>query len=70
MNPHQFLFDDGGVADFVDSKELLQIKREIPAGDNMVGGLTAIEEKSMGAVKKCGSKPVVGYLDVADRPGD
>lgn len=44
------------------------IRGSQPTGDNMVGGLTTIEEKSMGAVKKGGSKPVVGYLDVAERP--
>jgi altronate dehydratase large subunit len=36
----------------------------------MAGGLTTIEEKSMGAVKKGGTKEIVGYLDLADRPGD
>ncbi len=44
------------------------IRGSQPTGDNMVGGLTTIEEKSMGAVKKGGSAPVVGYLDVAERP--
>lgn len=44
------------------------IRGSQPTGDNIVGGLTTIEEKSMGAVKKGGSRPVVGYLDIADRP--
>jgi altronate dehydratase large subunit len=44
------------------------IRGSQPTGDNIVGGLTTIEEKSMGAVKKGGSSPVVGYLDIADRP--
>lgn len=44
------------------------IRGSQPTGDNMVGGLTTIEEKSMGAVKKGGSAPVVGYLDIAERP--
>ncbi len=44
------------------------IRGSQPTGDNMVGGLTTIEEKSMGAVKKGGSAPVVGYLDVAESP--
>ena len=40
----------------------------------MVGGLTTIEEKSMGAVKKGGSAPVIDHLDIAmpptsDKPG-
>jgi altronate dehydratase large subunit len=44
------------------------IRGSQPTGDNMVGGLTTIEEKSMGAVKKGGSAPVVGYLEIAERP--
>lgn len=44
------------------------IRGSQPTGDNMVGGLTTIEEKSMGACKKSGSAPIVGYLDIADRP--
>ncbi|GAB4420612.1 MAG: UxaA family hydrolase [Anaerolineae bacterium] len=44
------------------------IRGSQPTGDNMVGGLTTIEEKSMGAVKKGGSAPIVGYLDIAERP--
>jgi altronate dehydratase large subunit len=45
------------------------IRGSQPTGDNMVGGLTTIEEKSMGAVKKGGNAEVVGYLDVAEEPG-
>jgi len=50
------------------------IRGSQPTGDNMIGGLTTIEEKSMGAVKKGGSAPVIDHLDVAqaptsDRPG-
>ncbi len=44
------------------------IRGSQPTGDNIVGGLTTIEEKSMGAVKKGGSAPVVAYLDIAERP--
>jgi altronate dehydratase large subunit len=46
------------------------IRGSQPTGDNMVGGLTTIEEKSMGAVKKGGSAPVVEYLDIAEQPSD
>lgn len=46
------------------------IRGSQPTGDNMVGGLSTIEEKSMGAVKKGGSAPVVEYLDIAQRPND
>ncbi len=50
------------------------IRGSQPTGDNMVGGLTTIEEKSMGAVKKGGSASVIDYLDIAlpptsDNPG-
>ncbi len=44
------------------------IRGSQPTGDNIAGGLTTIEEKSMGAVKKGGSSTVVGYLDIAERP--
>lgn len=44
------------------------IRGSQPTGDNMVGGLTTIEEKSMGACKKSGSAPIKGYLDIAERP--
>lgn len=35
---------------------------------NFVGGLTTIEEKSMGALVKSGSRPIEGVLRVAERP--
>lgn len=44
------------------------IRGSQPTGDNMVGGLTTIEEKSMGAVKKGGSGPIIDYLDIAQPP--
>ena len=44
------------------------IRGSQPTGDNMVGGLTTIEEKSMGAVKKGGSAPIIDHLDVAEAP--
>ena len=44
------------------------IRGSQPTGDNIAGGLTTIEEKSMGAVKKGGSRTIVGYLDIAQRP--
>ena len=36
-----------------------------PTGDNMAGGLSTIEEKSIGAYAKSGTRPIVGML----RPG-
>ena len=35
---------------------------------NFAGGLSTIEEKSMGAVIKSGSKPIEGVLKVSERP--
>ncbi|MBE0691154.1 MAG: UxaA family hydrolase [Anaerolineae bacterium] len=47
------------------------IRGSQPTGDNILGGLSSIEEKSMGATKKAGTKSkIVGYLDIADRPGE
>jgi altronate dehydratase large subunit len=38
------------------------------APGNVAGGLTTIEEKSMGAFIKCGSRPIRGVIKVAQRP--
>lgn len=43
-----------------------------PTADNIAGGLTSIEEKSLGAVVKCGTAPIVGVLEygeLAPQPG-
>lgn len=43
-----------------------------PTADNIAGGLTSIEEKSLGAVAKCGSAPIQGlveYGQAAPGPG-
>lgn len=39
-----------------------------PAPGNMEGGITTIEEKSLGCVHKGGSSPVVDVIDYAERP--
>ncbi len=44
------------------------IRGSQPTGDNMDGGLSTLEEKSLGAVKKSGSKPIKGVMDWAERP--
>ena len=41
-----------------------------PTGDNMAGGLSTIEEKSLGALQKWGTKPIVGALDYAEPVGE
>jgi altronate dehydratase large subunit len=39
-----------------------------PSPGNQAGGLTTIEEKSLGAAKKGGDAPIVGVLDYGERP--
>ncbi len=40
-----------------------------PLPDNIEGGLSTIEEKSLGAIKKGGSRPLVEVVDYGCRPG-
>jgi altronate dehydratase large subunit len=40
-----------------------------PTGDNIVGGLTTIEEKSLGGAKKSGTAPIRDVIDYAESPG-
>jgi altronate dehydratase large subunit len=39
-----------------------------PSPGNIAGGLTTLEEKSLGAVLKCGTAPVVQVIDFAQKP--
>ncbi len=39
-----------------------------PTEENIAGGLTTLVEKSMGAVAKCGTTPLMGALEFGDRP--
>ncbi len=39
-----------------------------PGAENIRGGLSSIEEKSLGAIAKTGTKPIQGVLQVAERP--
>jgi altronate dehydratase large subunit len=39
-----------------------------PTPDNLAGGLTSIEEKSLGALAKTGSRPIAGVVDYAEPP--
>jgi len=41
-----------------------------PTGDNIAGGLSTIEEKSLGAMQKWGTKPIVGAVGYAEPIGD
>lgn len=46
----------------------VDIRGAQPTPGNIEGGLTTIEEKSLGAAKKAGSAPVSGVLEFAERP--
>jgi len=39
-----------------------------PTPDNLAGGLTSIEEKSLGALAKTGSRPIMGVIEYAEYP--
>lgn len=39
-----------------------------PGAENIRGGLSSIEEKSLGAIAKTGTRPINGVLQVAERP--
>jgi altronate dehydratase large subunit len=39
-----------------------------PTPGNQAGGLTTIEEKSLGAIQKGGTSPLVEFIDYAERP--
>lgn len=41
------------------------IRGSQPTGDNILGGLSSIEEKSLGAIQKSGTKPIVDVVDYA-----
>jgi altronate dehydratase large subunit len=44
----------------------LDIRGTNPVADNIRGGLTTIEEKSIGAIAKAGTTPLVGVLDYGE----
>jgi altronate dehydratase large subunit len=44
------------------------IRNTNPVPDNISGGISTLEEKSLGAIYKAGSEPINGVLDYADRP--
>mgnify|MGYP001043967855 CR=1 FL=1 len=45
------------------------IRGSQPTGDNILGGLSTIEEKSLGAIQKSGSKTILDVVDFADPIG-
>jgi altronate dehydratase large subunit len=44
------------------------IRGSQPTGDNIQGGLSTIEEKSLGAAKKSGAKPIIDVINYAEAP--
>lgn len=46
------------------------MRRGQPTPGNIAGGLSSIEEKSLGAIVKSGSRPIQGVLDYPDRIGE
>lgn len=47
----------------------VDVRGSQPTGDNIAGGLSTIEEKSLGAMQKWGTKPIVGAVEYADPIG-
>ena len=43
---------------------------ENPSPGNVAGGITTLEEKSLGCVQKAGRVPLCGALNIGERPGD
>jgi len=46
------------------------VRFHLLSAGNIEGGLTTIEEKSLGAVRKAGTSPVQGVLEYAERPSE
>jgi altronate dehydratase large subunit len=46
----------------------LDMQKTNPSPDNMKGGLTTLEEKSLGAIAKGGTRPIVETIEYADQP--
>lgn len=45
------------------------IRGSQPTGDNIAGGISTIEEKSLGGAKKSGSAPIQDVIGYGDKPG-
>lgn len=46
------------------------IRGSQPTGDNILGGLSTIEEKSLGGALNAGRAPIVGVVDYAEPPAE
>lgn len=46
----------------------IDIRGQQPTPDNIAGGLTTIEEKTLGAIRKAGTRPIVDFLEFCERP--
>jgi altronate dehydratase large subunit len=64
------------IVGFIDAMEQsilacgVDLRGSQPTGDNIEGGLSTIEEKALGAMKKWGTKPIVGAVGYAEPIGD
>lgn len=46
----------------------IDIRGQQPTPDNIAGGLTTIEEKTLGAIRKAGTRDIVDFLEFCERP--
>jgi len=66
--------DKKNIVEFVQSFEDIALEAGMdmqqtnPSPDNMNGGLTTLEEKSLGAIAKGGTRPIVETIRYADQP--
>lgn len=72
VSPEVGLRMEAVVHEFERSVEALgvDIRGAQPTPGNIEGGLTTIEEKSLGAAKKAGNAPLTGVIGFAERPGE
>ena len=54
--------------DFIIANKTNDLSDSQPTKGNILGGLTTIEEKALGAIKKGGTKPLVEVLEEGERP--
>jgi altronate dehydratase large subunit len=46
----------------------IDIRGQQPTADNIAGGLTTIEEKTLGAIRKAGTRDITDFLEFCERP--
>ncbi len=65
---HDAIWDTVGHAERAAMRMGVDFRGGQPAPGNIAGGITTIEEKSLGCVHKGGLSPVAGVIDYAERP--